>query len=300
MVGIIYGSLCALAQRDIKKLVAYSSVAHLGFCMLGLFALNAAGITGGVLQMINHGLSTGGLFLLVGMIYDRYHTRQLDDLGGLAARLPLLAVHAWCSSRCPASACRGSTASSARCCRWPACSQRIRLYAVLGATGVVLGAWYLLTMLQHAFFGPLREPASRRRTDSRHEPARDAGDRADLRAVPVDRRACRSRCSTSIRPDVDAVVALYEQTATAQPQRSRSDAARSHVNRHSDSNPAIRSHETSAVPEAIEQITRPRRCIVPEIILLATVCVMFLVGPFLVSDAGEAPPGCGIGGACCR
>ena len=89
--GIIYGSLCALAQRDIKKLVAYSSVAHLGFCMLGLFALNAAGISGGVLQMINHGLSTGALFLLVGMVYDRYHTRKLDDLGGLAARLPLLA-----------------------------------------------------------------------------------------------------------------------------------------------------------------------------------------------------------------
>ena len=89
--GIIYGSLCALAQRDIKKLVAYSSVAHLGFCVLGLFALNAAGISGGVLQMINHGLSTGALFLLVGMVYDRYHTRQLDDLGGLAARLPLLA-----------------------------------------------------------------------------------------------------------------------------------------------------------------------------------------------------------------
>ena len=88
--GIIYGSLCALAQRDIKKLVAYSSIAHLGFCMLGLFALNAAGITGGVLQMINHGLSTGGLFLIVGMIYERYHTRELDDLGGLASRLPLL------------------------------------------------------------------------------------------------------------------------------------------------------------------------------------------------------------------
>src|SRR5439155_5460058 len=89
--GIIYGSLCALAQRDIKKLVAYSSVAHLGFCVLGLFALNRAGISGGVLQMINHGLSTGGLFLLVGMVYERYHTRQVDDLHGLASRLPLLA-----------------------------------------------------------------------------------------------------------------------------------------------------------------------------------------------------------------
>src|SRR4029450_9719624 len=89
--GIIYGSLCALAQRDIKKLVAYSSVAHLGFCLLGFFALNAAGLSGAVLQMLNHGLSTGALFLLVGMVYDRYHTRQLDELKGLAAKLPLIA-----------------------------------------------------------------------------------------------------------------------------------------------------------------------------------------------------------------
>src|SRR5262245_17679762 len=91
VIGIVYGSMCALVQRDVKKLVAYSSVAHMGFCMLGLFALNAEGISGGVLQMINHGLSTGGLFLLVGMIYDRYHTRMLDDIGGLATRLPYLA-----------------------------------------------------------------------------------------------------------------------------------------------------------------------------------------------------------------
>ena len=77
VIGILYGSLCALAQDDIKKLVAYSSVAHLGFCMLGMFALNSEGITGSVLQMINHGLSTGALFLLVGMLYERYHTRQM-------------------------------------------------------------------------------------------------------------------------------------------------------------------------------------------------------------------------------
>src|SRR5947199_10067446 len=90
--GIIYGSLCALAQRDIKKLVAYSSVAHLGFCVLGLFALNAAGIAGGVMQMINHGLSTGGLFLLVGMLYERYHTRMMGDYGGLGALLKFLSL----------------------------------------------------------------------------------------------------------------------------------------------------------------------------------------------------------------
>ena len=91
VIGIIYGALCSIAQQDIKKLVAYSSVSHLGFCMLGMFALNAEGISGSVLQMVNHGLSTGALFLLVGMLYDRYHTRMMTDLGGLAARLPLLA-----------------------------------------------------------------------------------------------------------------------------------------------------------------------------------------------------------------
>ena len=76
VIGIVYGSFCALAQDDIKKLVAYSSVSHLGFCMLGMFALNVAGLSGSLLQMINHGLSTGALFLLVGMLYERYHTRR--------------------------------------------------------------------------------------------------------------------------------------------------------------------------------------------------------------------------------
>jgi NADH-quinone oxidoreductase subunit M len=87
--GIVYGALCALGQTDMKRLVAYSSVSHLGFCMLGLFALNSEGIAGGTLQMINHGLSTGALFLLVGMLYERLHTRQLTEMGGLASRLPI-------------------------------------------------------------------------------------------------------------------------------------------------------------------------------------------------------------------
>ena len=91
LAGIIYGALVALAQSDIKRLIAYSSVSHLGFCMLGLFALNRLGVQGSVLQMVNHGLSTGGLFAVVGMIYERYHTRQIADLGGLARRLPVLA-----------------------------------------------------------------------------------------------------------------------------------------------------------------------------------------------------------------
>ncbi len=89
--GILYGALVALAQTDMKRLIAYSSVSHLGFVMLGIFALNELGVEGGVLQMINHGLSTGGLFAVVGMVYERYHTRAIDQLGGLARRVPLLA-----------------------------------------------------------------------------------------------------------------------------------------------------------------------------------------------------------------
>ncbi len=89
--GIIYGALVALAQADIKRLIAYSSVSHLGFCMLGIFAANRLGIQGGVLQMVNHGLSTGGLFALVGMLYERYHTREIKAYGGIARRLPVLA-----------------------------------------------------------------------------------------------------------------------------------------------------------------------------------------------------------------
>jgi NADH-quinone oxidoreductase subunit M len=208
--GIIYGSLCALAQRDIKKLVAYSSVAHLGFCLLGLFALNAAGLSGGVLQMINHGLSTGALFLLVGMVYDRYHTRQLDDLGGLAARLPLLTCLmvfvAMASIGLPGlNGFVGEVLSLAGMFR------RNPLHAILGTSGVVLGAWYLLTMVQQAFFGPLREPHLHDAT-----PIRDINFRELVAVVPICVLCLwigvmPQRLLDTIQPDVDAVVAVYGQ-----------------------------------------------------------------------------------------
>ena len=90
-VNVLYGALCAMAQTDLKRLVAYTSVSHLGFCVLGLFSLTAAGVVGGSLQMINHGLSTGGLFLLVGMLYERTHRRGLGDFGALATQAPAFA-----------------------------------------------------------------------------------------------------------------------------------------------------------------------------------------------------------------
>ena len=91
VIGIIYGALAALAQTDIKRLVAYSSVSHMGFIVLGIFAFNATGLDGSAIQMVNHGLTTGALFACVGMIYERYHTRDMTQLGGLWNRLPILA-----------------------------------------------------------------------------------------------------------------------------------------------------------------------------------------------------------------
>jgi NADH-quinone oxidoreductase subunit M len=163
VIGIVYGALCALAQDDIKKLVAYSSVSHLGFCMLGMFALNVVGLSGSLLQMINHGLSTGALFLLVGMLYERYHTRLLADYGGMAARLKVLSFFMvfFCLSSIGIPGLNGFVGEVLVLMgifdferahgTWP-------VLAVIGATGIVLGAWYLLTMLMGVFFGPLKEP----------------------------------------------------------------------------------------------------------------------------------------------
>jgi NADH-quinone oxidoreductase subunit M len=185
VVGIIYGALCALAQDDIKKLVAYSSVSHLGFCMLGMFALNAVGLSGSLLQMINHGLSTGALFLLVGMLYDRYHTRLMDDYGGMGARLRLLSSFMvfFCLTSIGLPGLNGFVGEllvlmgifDAEMTQgaWPA-------LAVLAATGIVLGAWYLLTMLMRVFFGPVKEP--------HHEgdgPAADVNGRELAILIPV-------------------------------------------------------------------------------------------------------------------
>jgi NADH-quinone oxidoreductase subunit M len=170
VIGIIYGALCALAQDDIKKLVAYSSVSHLGFCMLGMFALNAEGLTGSVLQMVNHGLSTGMLFLIVGMVYDRYHTRSLKEMSGLGAQLKL--ITAFMVFACLSSAgLPGLNGFVGEFLCLAGIYEVHPLYAILGTTGVILGAWYLLTMLQKAFFGPLKEPGHDAHTPAALEPS---------------------------------------------------------------------------------------------------------------------------------
>jgi NADH-quinone oxidoreductase subunit M len=161
VIGIIYGALLALAQDDIKKLVAYSSVSHMGFCLLGLFALNAVGITGGLLQMVNHGLSTGALFAMVGMLYERYHTRDIESYGGMSRRFPVMAfclgVIAFSSIGLPGlNGFTGETLSVLG--MFANASSNARLYATLGLTGIFLGAWYMLWLVQRTFFGRLREP----------------------------------------------------------------------------------------------------------------------------------------------
>ena len=166
--GIVYGALVALAQSDMKRLIAYSSVSHLGFCMLGIFALNRVAVQGGALQMINHGLSTGGLFALVGMIYERYHTRRIADFGGLARETPVLAFFmvfmTLASIGLPGlNGFAGEfllllgmfqRAWGAAAGEWTA---HYRIISVLAVSGVVLGAWYMLSLVLRVFFGPLRE-----------------------------------------------------------------------------------------------------------------------------------------------
>jgi NADH-quinone oxidoreductase subunit M len=155
IIGIVYGALVAMVQKDVKKLVAYSSVSHLGFVMLGLFALNTQAVEGAVYQMLNHGLSTGALFLLVGVIYERRHTRLIDSFGGLTKVMPVYAVIFMIVTLSsvglpPLNGFVGEFLILLGAFKTEA------VWAVLAASGVVLGAIYMLWMYQRVFFGPVR------------------------------------------------------------------------------------------------------------------------------------------------
>ncbi len=164
LVGILYGALVALAQSDWKRLIAYSSVSHMGMAMLGMFALTPVGITGSIVHQLNHGISTGALFLLVGIIYDRRHTREISAYGGLSAVMPLFAtvflVMTLSSIGLPALngfigellVLQGVFVVS-------------HTWAALAAVGVVLGAAYMLWLYQRTMFGALENPANRRLPD---------------------------------------------------------------------------------------------------------------------------------------
>jgi NADH-quinone oxidoreductase subunit M len=164
IIGIVYGALVAMAQKDMKKLVAYSSVSHLGFVMLGVFALNGPGLGGGVLQMVNHGLSTGALFLLVGIIYERRHTRMIAEYGGLSAEMPLYAtfflIITLSSIGLPA--LNGFVGEFTILV---GAFNRVWWWAIFGALGIVLGAAYMLWMYQRVFFGPVTNPENKGLSD---------------------------------------------------------------------------------------------------------------------------------------
>ncbi|MCC6417255.1 MAG: NADH-quinone oxidoreductase subunit M [Gemmataceae bacterium] len=167
VIGIIYGAFCALTQDDIKKLVAYSSVSHLGFAMLGMFALNQAGLAGSLLQMLNHGLSTGALFLLVGMLYERYHTRKIVDYGGMGARLGLLAT-AFVFVTLSSIGLPGLNGFVGEALVFLGMFQVEPVLAGIGTSGILFGAWYMLTLVKRVFCGPVKEP--------HHEGERPVGD----------------------------------------------------------------------------------------------------------------------------
>jgi NADH-quinone oxidoreductase subunit M len=176
VIGIIYGALVAMVQPDMKKLVAYSSVSHLGFVMLGLFAMNTQGLQGGVIQMINHGLSTGALFLAVGIIYERRHTREISEFGGIAEILPWFAAFFLiiCLSSLGLPGLNGFVGE------FLILLGAFRVHpkvTALAATGVILAAVYLLWMYQRVMFGPV--------TNEKNRGLRDLSPREFWTLVPV-------------------------------------------------------------------------------------------------------------------
>lgn len=152
VIGIVYGALVAMVQVDVKKLVAYSSVSHMGYVMIGMFAMNTFGLTGGLFQMLAHGVSTGGLFLLVGMIYERTHSREIAKYGGLAKALPvytiLFLIVTFSSIAVPMT--NGFVGEFLILLGVFGAN---KIYGVIAVTGVILGAAYMLWMVKKVFFG---------------------------------------------------------------------------------------------------------------------------------------------------
>ena len=159
LISIVYGALVSLMQKDMKKLIAYSSVSHMGFVMLGLFALTPMAAKGAVLQMVNHGLSTGALFLIVGVLYERRHTRLIAEFGGLASRMPVYAavflIMALSSIGLP-----GLNGFVGEFMILMGTFPVSWLWTAIAATGIVLGAGYMLWLYQRVMFGPLTNPAN--------------------------------------------------------------------------------------------------------------------------------------------
>ena len=158
MINIVYGSLVAMAQKDFKKLIAYSSVSHMGYVLLGMASLTTVGVNGAIFQMFNHGTITAMLFLIVGVIYDRAHTRGLNDFGGLALKMPVytgfVTVAFFAAIGLPS---MSGFVSEALVFVGAFGVDSIRVITMISTLGILLGAGYMLWTLQRVYLGPLNE-----------------------------------------------------------------------------------------------------------------------------------------------
>lgn len=245
LIGIVAVGLVCWVQTDVKKLVAYSSVAHLGFCMLGMFSFNEAGLYGSILYMINHGLSTGALFLLIGMMYERYHTRSMHEIGGLAPRMPVwttfMVFFAMASVGLPGLngfvseflCVKGAfDASDTWSTQGAAFGTRGNLgpwYALIAGTGMIIAAIYILYLVGKVCFGPLREPAGYGHhghgVHDHHEhalppdlTAREIGILLPIGALCVLLGLYPKPLMTAVEPSVSATTRLMEVTRTRLPE----------------------------------------------------------------------------------
>jgi NADH-quinone oxidoreductase subunit M len=160
VIGIVYGALVAMVQTDIKKLVAYSSVSHLGFVMLGIFSMTEEGLQGAIIQIVNHGLSTGALFLLVGMLYDRTHTRLIVDYGGVAKLMPIFAtffmIISFSSIGLPGlNGFIGEFLIMIGSFKSTLIDNRV--FTGIAGLGIIFSAVYMLWMYQRVMFGPAHQ-----------------------------------------------------------------------------------------------------------------------------------------------
>jgi NADH-quinone oxidoreductase subunit M len=222
VVGIVYGAMVAFPQPDMKRLVAYSSVSHMGFVVLGIYAFNQVGLSGGVLQMVNHGISTSGLFLLIGFMHDRTHTREISDYGGIWAVVPV-----WASIFLVVML--GSIGL-------PGTNGFVGEFLVLlgafhahpgagavAATGVILGAAYMLTMYKHVVFGPLRTPKNAKVPDLT---GREVVALAPIVALTLVIGMYPRFFLERIEPTVDQLLSRLERTAATQEVTRREESAR--------------------------------------------------------------------------
>jgi NADH-quinone oxidoreductase subunit M len=202
VVGILYGAVVALMQADIKKLVAYSSVSHMGFVVLGTFALNTTATSASVVQMVNHGLSTGALFLLIGFLYERRHTRQIAAFGGLAKRVPVMAG-LWLVVSLSSLALPGLNGFVGEFPILLGTFQTNRTAAVMAAFGAVLAALYLLWAYQRLFHGPLEGADNENTADLK---AREIGVMAPLIVLIVAIGLYPKPLFDLVEPSVDRVL----------------------------------------------------------------------------------------------